>query len=198
MTQARKAQIADALDLLRATCPALAAEVDELITTIIIAGAMQSGAGSGDDEPFAFQGSSALRAFGAILQDDQPDLNVMHCAASLIHEEAHTVLFALSPQEGVVENPDDERYASPLRDDPRPMEGIFHAMFVLARMVFGMSEMIASDKLDPTQLEAAEAIRRESVPLFFDGLDTVHKHGVLTPQGALAVSEAEGYMSAFR
>lgn len=194
----RKLQIAAALDLIRDASPALAAEIDELVTTIIIAGAAKAESNFAGEAPLAFQGSSALRAFGAILQDAQLDADIIDCAASLIHEQAHNVLFALSPMEGVVENPDGQRFASPLRDDPRPLEGIFHATFVLARMVYGMSEMLASGKLTRAQMQTAETMKRESIPLYFDGLETVHRHGVLTPQGARVLSEMEEYMAAFR
>jgi hypothetical protein len=194
----RKFQISAALDLIRDSSPALASEIDELVTTVIIAGAGEADSSFAGEAPVAFQGSSALRAFGAILQDAQLDADIIDCAASLIHEEAHNVLFAVSPMEGVVENPDEQRFASPLRDDPRPLEGIFHATFVLARMVYGMREMIASGKLTPAQMQTAEAMKRESIPLFFDGLETVHQHGVLTPQGAWVLSETEEYMAAFK
>ncbi|MBL6431916.1 MAG: hypothetical protein HPM95_15385 [Alphaproteobacteria bacterium] len=60
-----------------------------------------------------------------------------------MHEAAHGTLFAMSPVEFYVFNPENERYSSPLRLDPRPLDGIYHATFVLARMHIAMRELVA-------------------------------------------------------
>ncbi len=75
--------------------------------------------------------------------------------AALLHETAHQLLFGLSLDQPVVENDVEERYASPLRPDPRPMDGIFHATFVCARMRYGYvrldgSQTVALDYGDRT------------------------------------------------
>jgi hypothetical protein len=191
----RKAQLDAALDLIRHAAPGLAAELEEVITTIILARRYSIEDGSEPDEPFF--GASALRAFGAIFSQAEPDHSVVHCAASLIHEEAHTALFALSPMEGVVTNADGERYSSPLREDPRPLEGIFHATFVLARIVYGMEAMRSSGRLSSREQAVAAEIVETSRPRFFDGLATLRRHATLTARGRVALEDAETYMAAF-
>ena len=191
----RKAQVNAALDLIRHAAPGLAAELEEVVTTVILARRFSIEDGSEPDEPFF--GASALRAFGAIFSQAEPDHSVVHCATSLIHEEAHTALFALSPMEGVVTNSDSERHESPLRTDARPLEGVFHATFVLARMVCGMEALQSSGHLSPAERDVAADIVKASRPLFFDGLGTLRRHGKLTAAGEVALDAAESYMAAF-
>ena len=52
----------------------------------------------------------------------------------LTHESAHAHLFSLSLGDSFVTNPDDELHLSPLRRDPRPLDGLFHATYVSARI----------------------------------------------------------------
>ena len=191
----RMAQVEDALELIRQTLPGLAAELNEVITTVILA----SGVSLADEATsvMPFQGASALRAFGATVLDVNSDQSVVDCASSLIHEEAHSTLYALSPMDGVVTNPDDERHSSPLRDDPRPLEGIFHATFVLARISFGMDAMLSSGQLASDERDAATEVVSNSRPLFFDGLTTLRRHANLTPAGDAALEAAETYMAAY-
>lgn len=188
----RAAQIRNALALIREAAPDLAGEIDELVTTVILA------AGRNLDRPdrpeALFQGSSALRAFGAVMLDIEPHDSLVDCATTLIHEEAHLVLFALAPKEGVVTNADDERYASPLRDDPRPLEGIHHATFVLARMIFGLVSLRAHAALPGAERSRLEEILTTSRVGFHDGLATLRRHARLTAEGALALDAAEDYV----
>ena len=66
---------------------------------------------------------------------------------TLAHEAAHSLLFGIQISGPLVLNPDDARFASPLRVDLRPMDGVYHATFVSARMHFAMQELLASGLL---------------------------------------------------
>jgi len=191
----RRDQIRAALDLIRRAASGLAAELEEIVTTIILARDVSIEDGSDPDA--RFQGASALRAFGAVLQNCELDFSVVDCATSLIHEGAHSVLFALSPIEGVAVNADDERHSSPLREDERPLEGIIHATFVLARIVYGMEAMLDSGQLSAAEQHLAAETAQNHRKLFFEGLDTTRRHGRLTDQGEAALEAAEAYMAAF-
>ncbi len=190
----RRAQLSETLQLLHRTVPGLAEELEELVTTIILARGVLKADETAAIEPF--QGASALRAFGAVMFDATPDPSLVECAAYLVHEEAHNVLFALAPMDGVVFNPDAERHASPLRDDARPLEGIHHATFVLARIVYAMQAMIESDLLDDADRTLAADIAATNRPLFFDGLETLRAHAKMTEPGEDALGAAEAYMAA--
>ena len=57
----------------------------------------------------------------------------------IIHETAHLLLHLLSKSDPFVLNPTEKRFYSPFRADPRPMIGIFHAHFVLFRLIMAFS-----------------------------------------------------------
>lgn len=59
----------------------------------------------------------------------------------IIHEAAHQYLFHLSAFDELCKNPIGDLYKSPLRKDPRPMIGVFHAAFVLARLVYAYENL---------------------------------------------------------
>lgn len=60
----------------------------------------------------------------------------------LAHEAGHSLLFGLTVDEPLVLNLDDVLYPSPLREDPRPMDDIYHAAFVSAHMALAMETLI--------------------------------------------------------
>lgn len=65
-------------------------------------------------------------------EDDQVGYWIEH----IVHEVSHLRLEAHFFLEKLVLNSGDEKiFRAPIRDDPRPMRGIFHTAFVLARMV---------------------------------------------------------------
>ena len=61
--------------------------------------------------------------------------NTLYYLEHIVHECAHQYLFALQIFDPVVLNDVSELYDAPIRIQKRPMNGIFHACFVLARMV---------------------------------------------------------------
>ena len=81
-----------------------------------------------------FDGCSSLVRYGSILINMRRKRTPLVLAETLVHESAHSLLFALSSDDHRVLNPPTELHKSPLRLDPRPLDGIYHAVFVLARM----------------------------------------------------------------
>ncbi len=57
--------------------------------------------------------------WGAVLLDVKQHATRLDMVAGLVHEAAHQLLFGLSVNEQLVENPIEERYGSPLRTDLR-------------------------------------------------------------------------------
>ncbi len=55
---------------------------------------------------------------------------------TLLHETAHIYLFGHTIDAPLVLNAPEERYFSPIRGTQRPMDGIYHAMFVTARVAY--------------------------------------------------------------
>jgi HEXXH motif-containing protein len=169
----------------------LAAEIAEIVRWImLVKGEIRP---EYQGEAYSFGSSSALRAWGAITLNAETTASAFNRAITIVHEAAHDVLFALAPKEGVVTNPDSERYGSPLRADPRPLEGIYHATFVLARIDLAARTMLESGRLNDEQEILARRLL-ENADLFYDGLATLERHADFTEIGRSALASAENYM----
>jgi hypothetical protein len=85
--------------------------------------------------------------WGAIFINASLHPDPLTMATGLVHEAAHLLLLGSTMGKPLVENDPSERYASPLRADPRPMDGVVHACFVLARMHY-LTRRIARSATD--------------------------------------------------
>ena len=93
-------------------------------------------------------------------------------------------------------NDDEALYMSPLREDPRPMDGIYHATFVSARMYWLLSQLIDSELLDAEErTEALQSLDRDRRN-FEAGHTLVSKHGRLTETGTRIMASACDFMNA--
>jgi len=180
----------DAINDLHWFAPGLAAEMEALVSTVILA----RGTVVDQAEPAEFESVTALRAFSGVLFNAHSEASSLQCAISLIHESAHMALFAYSPSEGVVTNPPTERYTSPLRTDARPVEGIFHQSFVLARMIYGMDMLRSAPEATAARCDFADSFVVYNIPRFNDAVETLHKHASLTPQGAKALEASRDFV----
>ncbi|GEM_PF-4180333 len=59
---------------------------------------------------------------------------VMYFVEHIVHEASHIHLNCLMAIDPLILNSPDDRYISPLRTDLRPMMGVFHAMYVSAKI----------------------------------------------------------------
>src|SRR5262249_49195591 len=116
----------------------------------------------------------------------------------LVHEGAHQLLFALSHHEGLVENAIDERFESPLRRDPRPMDGVFHATFVCARLHYAYRclALLPASALPQGARPIIDRKLEDQCMHFRSGCATVRAHARLTATGTLILGDAESYMRA--
>ncbi len=181
------AQFNRALELLRRHAPRTYAEMQCLVCEFVPAfGNTINGS--------TFDGCSSLERWGTILINAKQDKSDLELSETLTHEGAHNALFALSPVNFHVENPPEERYPSPLRDDPRPINGIYHATFVLARMCFAMTEVQTSAAADAALREQAAALAKRSAKLFADGYRVLHQHARYTAEGEAIMRDALRFM----
>jgi HEXXH motif-containing protein len=182
-----RTRLEKAFALLDLGLPQLAAEMRAMVRQIIIV--------AGDPQKkFQLDAASHFQLWGAMFinADRHPDR--LDVAEVLAHENAHCVLFGLCTEEPLVRNGDDERYASPLRHDPRPMDGIFHATFVSARMHWTMAALAASDSLSADERRRAEEAAETDAANFRDGYDVVREHAELTDLGRDVLDAAKHYM----
>jgi HEXXH motif-containing protein len=120
-----EADVRAALELIEAADPEMRAEVDQYVRHVCLS------RGSG------ITGATSLQFFGAVfLREPYPEYHrVMYFFEHLVHETSHLNLNIIQTIDPLVLNPASELRRSPLRRDPRPIMGIFHAQFVLTRLV---------------------------------------------------------------
>lgn len=177
-----------ALARLRKTIPELAGEFEALIRELVLV----VGAPGRSNE---FAGGSCYMLWGALFINTDAHENEMAMIEALVHESAHSLLFGFTIDEPLIENPDNELYDSPLRSDPRPMDGIYHATFVSARMHWALSALLASE-LDEQERHWLEEARERDYDNFYLGYDIVARHARLTDTGRHLIEAAAGYMQA--
>ncbi|MCB9593675.1 MAG: hypothetical protein H6719_13160 [Sandaracinaceae bacterium] len=106
----------EALGVIEAYAPVVREEIDLVIQQVVPVGY--------DEERHL--SASYAEAVGTIYLTLHP--NVMTMTEALIHEHQHNKLNALFDLDPILENDFDERYASPVRPDPRPLFGILLAV----------------------------------------------------------------------
>jgi HEXXH motif-containing protein len=183
------AGVAEAFSLLEQADAALAAEIRALIVLVI---------GSEPVSPASsFGGVTSLTLWGAITLNTELHRTPLEIAEGLVHEGAHTLLFGYAVDERLVRNPDSQRFASPLRPDPRPMDGVFHATFVCARLYLLYRRLLerrpqALPGFDPWALENKMA---QVASRFDDGARLIADKAGLTPLGEKVLRSSVDYMS---
>jgi hypothetical protein len=181
--------IKDACDLMDAGAPELSAEIRALLREIILA------AGTLEAKAMTFDGASAFMLWGAIIINANQPKGELTMVQMLAHESSHNLLFGFSADESLVENPPEELFPSPLRADPRPMDGIYHATFVTARMHRAVKGLLDSGILSAAQKKIAEKELADNARLFANGIETVDRFGKLTPLGKIVMEGAKAYMA---
>jgi hypothetical protein len=178
----------ESLSLMRRGCPRVYAEFTELVDQIVLSGG--TNLANGED----FLAGSSFTLWGALFLNPAASRTALSLLQTLAHEAAHSLLFGIQISGALVLNPDEERFTSPLRVDLRPMDGVYHATFVCARMHFALKELLASGLLNGEEADHAHAAAARDRGHFLEGLLTVKKHGRLSPAGQAVIAGAEAYM----
>ncbi len=85
----------------------------------------------------SLQGGTSLNCFGTVYlrMPEDSEHPVLYFLEHIVHETSHLHLYALAGDRDLVRNDSASVYDSPIRHDKRPIIGVFHATFVLARLV---------------------------------------------------------------
>ncbi len=187
VTETFTGRLEETMKLMESTTPELAAEINALISQIImVVPDSESG--------YLFDGGSSYMMWGGLFLNAQSHENEIALLEVLAHESAHMLLFGFCRDEMLVSNSDDELFPSPLRADPRPMDGIYHATWVSARMHWAMSQLINSGKLSQSQQELASTHMQADKINFENGYGVVKQHAKLTDTGRAVMQPARDYM----
>jgi len=129
-----------------------------------------------------FAGAAVFDAYGAVLMNPLGFRSVAATLMALIHESSHQQMFLYHLDDPILHNDASAAYTSPLRRQPRPMEGIFHALWVSARMVAAAEAILKS----PQRPIWAEDLHQQQIlayDAFRDCEQTVAKHAKLSELG---------------
>jgi hypothetical protein len=187
IADAFRLRLADGIDFLNSAIPALSEEVQTIVRQVVIAG-------SDPSKKMQFDGGSHYQLWGALFINGNYHNDRIAVVEVLAHESAHSLLFGFCTDEPLVENYDDELFASPLRQDLRPMDGIFHATFVSARMHWAMSSLAKSGALSVGDRNRAEAAAQADLENFGSGYGVIRDYGKLTNLGRSILSSAKSYI----
>lgn len=179
------------MNLLEQGAPGLHAEMMAILSTVLVAQAPQGALRE-------FDGASHYQFWGLLLINPRHHPTRLAMAEVLAHESGHLVLFAMTRDEPLVYNADDELFSSPLRVDPRPMDGIFHATYVSARMAWTMNQLANSGRLTPQERDEAIVAEHQDRANFERGIATVQAHGQLSPLGREVMASAYAWMTLAR
>ncbi len=174
------------LDLLSRISPALRSEI-ELLWTRIYVGELNPEANGRN-----FAGVTSFLLWGATFINADAYRTVEQAVEFLVHESTHSLLSALSCEEPLVLNRIEERYPSPLRSDPRPMDGIYHATLVSARIAWTLNTWLNSD--ETVDQETVRSMRDSSRRAFSDGSHTIRDHAQMSSLGCELLSQASHAM----
>ena len=141
-------------------------------------------------QKMTFGGASSFSLWGALALNFEAHPDWWQYIPRLIHEYSHNLLFGIARNEPLVFNDPEERYESPLRQDLRPMDGIYHALFVSAREALAMRAILShpDEKKIRFGFEELDAYCKltleDSAQTFNDCLLVIKKHGRLTKLGS--------------
>ena len=168
--------------------PDLLAELDVLAHLVLLA---RGGKGNA-----AFGGAATIFLWGAVVLNPDQLPGRVALVEALAHETAHALLFGLTLGENLTSNDPAERYSSPLRADRRPIEGVVHATYVLARMVHALDRLGSSPMLSGEERRILDAKRAKSVHLFRDSAEVVRSAARFTSPGKAIFEDCVAAMEA--
>jgi HEXXH motif-containing protein len=148
----------------------------------------------------SFCGASSFALWGASAFNQLEHQHWSDYFKTLVHESAHSLLFALARDQPLVLNDSSQRYGSPLRDDLRPMDGIFHAAFVSAREAYALDKYLdfldlQNDAESKACIHKLEPELSASVRAFWDCFDEINENGLLSPLGQEILNDTTAWVS---
>ncbi|UXI02516.1 aKG-HExxH-type peptide beta-hydroxylase [Photobacterium sp. TY1-4] len=170
-------EIETCLDYLKQSCPALYDEIQAVVSQIHVMNSPHVNAGS----YLTMLGMFNIRY---LKEETEHWSRLME---HIIHEAAHNLLYQLWHQAQIITD-DDGLFYTPFRKDERPISGVYHAMFVLARTIYGFNLLLDNPKiaLDPKDICSHYNEANNHLPFtdkFHQTVAVLEKSGKLTGFG---------------
>jgi hypothetical protein len=193
--QEGRRRIGEALLLLAQAAPLLRDEIGVLISEIVL---VKSQPAAGE---LMFHGASSFFLWGALVLNLAEHGSRVALVEGIVHEAAHCLLHGFASGGALTVNSNAERHASPLREDKRPMEGLVHAAYVLARMHFAMGALmqpsLAAGGYITAEEQADAQERYDGAAQGFRAANEIITAGAqFTPVGEAVFAQARNYMQA--
>ena len=141
---------------------------------------------------------SRLDYLGCVfLNADMEERSWYFWADKIVHEAAHQLLFSIMLEEEVVLNADHERYKSPLREEGRTVTGIYHAAFVIYRIIYFFDALLKKQKLTDKESVGIRASLLDYIQKFHDAHRVIETYGKLTSYGETLMTACESAVCGF-
>jgi HEXXH motif-containing protein len=154
---------------------------------------------SDEEASTRFDSVSSFCLWGCMALNTDTHFNSWDYFGSLVNGSAHNLLFAFARQQPLVLNPNDQRSNSPLRDDQRPIDTVFHAAFASAREVWALkralthSGRLPGDDMDPRRTGLLERLRT-SAGVFWRCDEQLARVAKLSPLGENILQESRDHV----
>jgi hypothetical protein len=183
------ALIGEGLELILRHDPALDGEFRAMVSEIWLVG-------QAPGHRFTTAAVSCFQNWGGLIVNPAVQQVPLDIVELFAHEATHLLLFAIAMDEALLTNAPEERYHSPLREEARSMDGLFHATIVAARIMRAMLKQ-ADGEGDGSSI-GHDALRRCTgcVRLFEQGLETIEAHAKLTPSGRRVLDDSKAFVAA--
>lgn len=184
-------RIKSGMEKLYKALPDLAFEIDTLVGSVMF---FESG-GDTTERATSLTGNTfqSLILINAVMEPDW-----IFLLDKFIHEAAHTYLFAMNRQEELVTNTDGPCYQSPLRRDARDMAAIYHATFVIHRLIYAFNNILKKVRIEESDSKKISRLIEYYQSRLDSGFDTVMEHGELSPLGVRLIREGQDHAVSLR
>lgn len=164
-----EAMIFDSINFIQNHDPVMSEQIKEYVSSITLF----EGQGA--------MGMTDVRGFGSILLRVPEKWHdpLAYFSEHLIHETSHLHLHALMSTDPLILNSPEEKYNAPIRLDQRPMFGVFHATFVLSRIVRFFRYIVAVKPNNPKFSETLNTVEKQ----FANGCNTVFQYARCSESG---------------
>lgn len=183
--------IEEAIAIISRVDPVIHSEIKALLRRIYLATANK------DPSAKRFGGVTSFLAWGGSFINIDFYRTRWDAVQFLVHEITHGLLFGLSFDEPLVLNAPEESYRSPLRADPRPMDGVFHATLVCGRLAdFNQAWLDSGLAKGPDRENSSKAVA-DNLRFFRDGIEAINQHGKLSERGRRLMERSRIGLSEF-
>jgi HEXXH motif-containing protein len=182
-----RSKLLEAIKIIRDVDPKIHDEVLGLLVRIYVAAASANAR--------RFGGVTSLMIWGATFINADAHRTTADMVHFLVHEITHALLFGVSCGDPLVLNSPAESYPAPLRTDRRPMDGIYHATLVCARLAEFDRAWLDSDRMTRAANESVKRSADDFVERFRRGVSVIDEHGKLSERARILLDRSRHALS---